>query len=371
MAGLGEALARAGKLDEAFDTAVETERIATTHLALAAQSIPERDALLFEDSLARGADLAITLASVRRDARPEWTARAWDAVIRSRSVVFDNVAQRHRRLASSEDPEILGLFEDVTKARARLARCVVRGPGDDPASYELEAKELRAELGSVEQKLVEKDEAFRLERARRLAGLDEVRAALGPGDALIGFVLYERQPARSDAKDAAQLVKESVPSYAAFVSSGGRPPALVPLGVAREIDDLVQQVREQIADVPKADGRSGRALERSYRKAASALRARVFDPLVHFLGKSRRVFIVPDGAINTIDFATLPDANGRYLIEGPMLVSISTSSRGGSSCRVRRGGGPTQRLRRLGGVAPGARTAGDGADRPGGPCSAG
>jgi len=204
---------------------------------------------------------------------------------------------------------------------------VVRGPGDDPTAYELALKELRAEVGSVEQKLVEKDEAFRLERARRLAGLEEVNASLGPGDALVGFVLYERQPARSDAKDAAPLVKDAVPSYAAFVSSGGRPPALVPLGTAREIDDLVRQVRERIADVPKADGQSGRVLERSYRKASSALRARVFDPLVPLLGESRRVFIVPEGAINTIDFAALPDANGRYLVEGAMLLHLLGTER--------------------------------------------
>ena len=327
LAGLGEVLALEGRLDEAFEAALETERVAGSHLALVGGTIPERDALLFQESLARGADLAITLASVRRDARAVWTTRAWDAVVRSRLLVFDTVAQRHRRLAASGNPEARQLFDEVAATRERLARTVVRGPGDDAAAYETETKALTAEASKVEQQLVEKDEAFRLARTRRLAGLNDVRTALGPDDALVGFVQYARQPVRNDAKGVAPLAPEPLPSYAAFVSSAGRLPALVPLGAADEIDALVRQVRERIADVAKSDGRSGRVLERSYQKASAAIRERIIDPLRPVLGKVRRVFIVPDGTLNTIDFAALAEANGRYLVEGPMLLHLLATER--------------------------------------------
>src|SRR5437867_4236956 len=50
------------------------------------------------------------------------------------------------------------------------------------------------------------------------------------------------------------------------------------------------------------------------------LRRTVWDPVAPLVGHAERVFLVPDGALSFLNFATLPTAGGRYLLEtGPVL----------------------------------------------------
>ena len=64
--------------------------------------------------------------------------------------------------------------------------------------------------------------------------------------------------------------------------------------------------------------------ESSYRKTATELRRRVWDPIVAHLGDAKRVLVVPDDALNLVTFAALPIGEDRYFVEedrfNPLLV---------------------------------------------------
>ena len=50
------------------------------------------------------------------------------------------------------------------------------------------------------------------------------------------------------------------------------------------------------------------------------LRRRIWAPLAPHLVDARRVFVVPDGALNLVPLAALPSARGRYLLDdGPVI----------------------------------------------------
>jgi CHAT domain-containing protein/tetratricopeptide (TPR) repeat protein len=116
----------------------------------------------------------------------------------------------------------------------------------------------------------------------------------------------------------------SIASYMAFVLlSGNDSPAAVPIGNAEAIEALVQGWREQAGRDPRLD--PGQGGEVRYRTTARLLRQAIWDPLLPELQGRRMVFIVPDGALNLVSLAALPDEDGGYLIESmPSIHYLST-----------------------------------------------
>src|SRR5262249_32584966 len=112
-------------------------------------------------------------------------------------------------------------------------------------------------------------------------------------------------------------------SYVAFVlGSRDETPVAIALGEVEEIDRLIGEWRHRISTPP--EGASAEAVARA---AGEKGRHRIWDPLVGHVGQARRIFIVPDGAINTISFGALPDGEDGYLVEGPAVLHYLSSER--------------------------------------------
>ena len=103
---------------------------------------------------------------------------------------------------------------------------------------------------------------------------------------------------------------------------------MLSLGPAPEIDDLVSRWREAAADSSQSAGPAG-----------TALRRRVWEPLVRQLGKPERVFVVPDGSLHLVSFAALPDGDGDYLVSSGPLVHYLSAERDIVSGEVGSGSG--------------------------------
>ena len=120
------------------------------------------------------------------------------------------------------------------------------------------------------------------------------------------------------------MVRNSIPSYAAFVLSPGDPIARVELGAAEPVDARVAQWREDIA-------------HQNPRSAAAQQLRQLWEALEsHFPRDVERVWIAPDGALAAVPWVALPDRGGesvlleRYLITtvpyGQWLVDALSST---------------------------------------------
>ncbi len=315
--GLATVYANQGETNRALERALRAEQLARAHARLTAQSLSEREALLYSSIRAPASDILLTLTT------PQASPTAWDAVVRSRALVLDEMAARHRVAFQSGEPEVARLAQELSRARERLARIVVRGPGDDPKRYAVLLEHTRQEKERAERLLAEKSREFRSQLARAQIGLEEVLRALPPHSALVAYIRYRRHsfsPAQPGAKPA-----DPVPSYLAFVVSGTKSaPKVVPLGRAEEIERLVTRLREQISQEAQAAGRASRRSESAYRRIGVALRRRIWEPIAAHVGSARRVFIVPDAALHLVNFAALPTWPRGYLLEGgPLLHYVS------------------------------------------------
>jgi CHAT domain-containing protein/Tfp pilus assembly protein PilF len=312
LSGYAALLLRMGENRLALEAALRTEQIARDHLASTIRTQPERLALHYAATRANAIDVLVHLAL----ADPAARRPVFDALIRSRALVFDEMAARHRLTARTSDATTAALWEELAAARRQLARLVVQGPGAfRSGNYASALDRARAENDRAERALAERSAGFRQEIVRREAGWSEITQTLKPGDALVSFIRYGGDP-RHD---------RDQPAYVAFVArSGDVAPSVIPLGAAREIEALIDRLHREIQAEAEAPGRSRVLSESNYRAAGVRLRNRLWDPLLSALGDAQRVFLTPDHAVNLVDFATLPARQGGYLVEhGPLLNYVS------------------------------------------------
>ena len=319
-----ELAAHTGATIEAFATAARAEVLSREHLRLTVRTLPERQALAYASSLPSTLDLMLRLASTRSGDSQMSTA-AWDAVIRARGMVLDEVAARHRSASAGETKEIARLAEALASARQRLAALAVRGIRNDPPErYRRLLEQARAEKDRAERALAENSAKFRDDQSRSRILLPEVSAALPPESALVGFVRYRRQDLEPSETNTTPG-PDAEPSYLAFVlRSGDGVPAVVPLGSAAGVDVLILRWRQQLDREAMAQGRAAKRGEAAYRRVAGELRQQIWDPLLPHLSNVTRVFIVPDGALHLVSFAALPTSASQYLGEtGPLIHYLS------------------------------------------------
>lgn len=330
-ATLALTMARLGERQPALVRALRAESIGRSHLEMTLRSLVERQALEYAATRPTGLSLAVALAT-----EADEKASTFDALVRTRSLVLDEIARRRRAVAGAEDATLTPLVAAVTSARQRLATLSVRGPGSlSVDQYRALVERTHRERDEAERALAERSKPFRAELDNREFGAVQVREHMPPDTALVSFISYSRPIDIDRTAVSAANIAATAPSlggrprparsYAAFVlRSGDTQPQLVHLGDAAIIDSLVARWRRELISGVTAPGSQAQATERMFRTLGVRLRQRVWDSVVPHLGDARRVFIVPDGALHLVSFAALPAQSGRYLIDdGPTIHYLS------------------------------------------------
>ena len=300
-------------------SALQAEQAGLAHLRFTARYLPERQAMAYGAKRPRGLDLALSITASGAVSDP---LRLFDMVVQSRGAILDELASRSRAVGES-DPQIAAINARVIAARQRFANLVVRSLQEAVPRALLDAA--RQQKEEAERDLAEHSAEARVELASVSIGLEGIRHALPSESVLVSFVRYERTPAPAGAQQG--YPSQTVPSYAAFVIRPGSPaPAFVPLGGAATLDALVQAWRNEASGRSLAAGRSLGA-ERAYLAAAGRLREAAWDPLSAFTAGATRIFIVPDGLLNIVSFAALPDRQGHYLAEGTAVIHYLSTER--------------------------------------------
>jgi hypothetical protein len=150
-------------------------------------------------------------------------------------------------------------------------------------------------------------------------GLEELRQSLGDDHALVSYVRFRRSAVDPDTATATA-------GYGAFVLSPSGTVSLTWLGPAHEVEAEVRAWREQVTIAPPP-GEDLAAAEARADAAGAALAARVWTPLTTALDGATRSVVVPDGLLHLTNFLALPVEPGRYLVEEPLLVHVTSAER--------------------------------------------
>jgi tetratricopeptide (TPR) repeat protein/CHAT domain-containing protein len=292
-----------GDLAGGLEETLRSDRIARGRVRETARGLAEREALRLAATNSLGQDLAMTLAVRGVDAGSR--RLVLDARVRSRAQVLDEMAARHRASFAVSDTVVASRRVELERIRERLAALLVRGVADSAQRRAVD--ELRARGESAERRLAEVSNGFARERSRGLIDLPAVEASLPAGSALVSFARYRRIELATPGRKVA-----NADAYAAFIlRAGDGTPDVVDLGSAQAVEEQVLRWARDVAALrPPHNG--------------AQLRRTIWDPIATRLAGATRVFLVPDGALNLVNLAALPDARGGYLVEhGPLLHVVS------------------------------------------------
>ncbi|HYH97344.1 CHAT domain-containing tetratricopeptide repeat protein [Hyalangium sp.] len=192
-------------------------------------------------------------------------------------------------------------FERLRGLRTQLAGLSFQGPGGlQPTAYQQQLKELAAQGDALEAGL-----ARRSAPLRALAALpspativDRVAAALPKDGALVEFVTYEDRPLVPRPGSPEPQLR-----YLALVLFPDATIHALDLGPAEPINLAASRLRDVLAN-----------RDATYPPHAQALYQLAFQPLLPLLGKTRRLFLSPDGQLALVPFAALHDGH-QFLVE--------------------------------------------------------
>jgi len=315
-----------GRLDDALSLDIKAIRGRTAELSINIASMTEDEAL----AQTKGINYSIATSALTTIEGSAKAADLWDAIIRSRALVLDEMAARRQRAAS------VGDYADLVHRRAQVARdlsqLVQERSLDDSLRGALDATLQRRE--EIEKELASRNAAFQRGLARAGVGFAEVAKALGSGEALVGFVRFSYWDAakvlpavtlagRAGKNGAIAADGAVYPRYAAFLIKGGdRYPGFVLLGDANRIDSLARDWRNALGSSEQGPGRDKMAAA-----LGESLRRAIWDPLAGRLAGASTVLIVPDGELHMVNLAALPTGKGRYLVEDGPTVHMLTVER--------------------------------------------
>ncbi|MCY1077129.1 CHAT domain-containing tetratricopeptide repeat protein [Archangium lansingense] len=232
-------------------------------------------------------------ASVRR------LALSTALLLKGRSV--EETADISRAVYRSLGAQEQSTFERLRWLRTQLAHLSLQGPGSSPpAAYQQQIQEL-----------VEQGDALEADLARRSAPLraltalpspadivDRVAQALPQDGVLVEFITYEDRPLLPRAGTSKAQLR-----YLALVLFPDATIRALDLGPAEPINSAASHLRDALAN-----------RDASFQTQARALHALAFQPLLPLLGRSRRLFLSPDGQLALVPFAALHDGE-RFLVD--------------------------------------------------------
>lgn len=303
----------------ALQHALQAERVFAEHLRLMLRGLPERQALRYAQGRVASLDLVITLLDVLED--PQVVQDAWDALIRTRAIVLDEMAARTRRQAMTADSTLAGLIAEHQRTSMRLANLVVRGLQEtEPVVRRRLVADAHREAEQAERRLAQ---ATRFEDPKgEDVGWSEVAAALPEGSAVVAYVRFQKHDLEPDRSQAGR------PWYRAFVlTSREAVPVSIDIGDGDGVDDLVADWRAEAALGPQHSTRSPEETLRACDQIGRLLRGVIWDPVAERLGNVSRVFVIPDGQLHLLSLVALPDSEGGYLVESDLAFHRLSAER--------------------------------------------
>ena len=307
--GLGRLYAAQGRKAEAIRIQTEAseseERYVRLNLALGS----EREKLAFLRNVSfrssRSISLHISLAPDDPAARNLAVTTVLRRKGRVQDALADNLAALRRRFAAGDQM----LVDELNLTTSRLAKLYLIGPQRiTMAEHQKQVKTLEDQRTKLEADIAAR--SLGAYESLQPVTLAAVRAALPNEAALIEFVVYEPfDPKAPDNRKA-----YGPPRYAAYVVRREGEVQWLEIGPAKEIDRLINTLRQALRDPARHD----------VRQIARAFDEKVMRPLRAFCGNATQLLIAPDGELNLIPFEALTDEAGNYLISNYSITYLTS-----------------------------------------------
>ena len=289
-----------GDLGQAVALQARASDISERNLALNIAIGSEREKLAYLAALEAESDQTISLHAHAAPNDSDARSLAATTVLRRKGRALDAMTDSVGALRGRASPQDQAVFDQLTEARAQVARLVLGGPQKaTPAQHQDQIKRLDAQIERLEAEISRSSDEFRAQASPITTSA--IQSAIPADAALIELYIYRPFNARYTKPDE----RFGKPRYVAYILTPKDGIHWVDLGDAAAIDRAVEAWRTALRDPNRADAK----------RLARALDQRLMEPVRKLLGTARHLLLSPDGALNLIPFGALVDDQHRYLIE--------------------------------------------------------
>jgi len=300
LGNIAKTYAALGNITEAIKFQSRVDAVIERNIQMNLTIGSERQKLSYLHGVAERTDRTISLNCNLAPNDGAATSLAALVLLQRKGRVLDAISESFASLRQRATAQERALIEQYNKTTAQLAQLVLNGP------QSLSFEEHQKKVSNLEEEKEQLEDEISRRSAEFRAGwqpvtLAAVQSAIPAKAALIEFAVY--RPFDPKAERNAEAYKE--PRYVAYVIRRKGEVLWHDLGDVREIDQLIDSLRQVMGD----------PLRRDVREVSRSLDEKVMRPVRTMIGDATQLLLSPDGALNLIPFEVLVDEQGRYLVQ--------------------------------------------------------
>lgn len=284
-----------------------------------AATMSERDRLFYFATQRNAFPLFFSFVLKYHEQVPELSALMYDALLEEKGLIAASAAAMRAAVVASGDPQAVEMLDKLASDKEQLAALVNSSVGD-AKNYRDQINQLGQEANTLEQSLMKRSAAMSQQKTLNAATWRDVQKALKPGEAAVEVTRFQVNTGYAPVGNFAYV--------ALVVTPDCKQPAFVLLGDAKNLEarpmlafrDVVARTRGfEAEEAPATTGQGSGAPD------ANAAYEAFWKPLEPTLGAAKRVYISPDGVLNTIPIGVIADGSGKLLLEKYQLRIVNST----------------------------------------------
>jgi CHAT domain-containing protein len=277
-----------------------------------AATMSERDRLIYFATQRYAFPLFFSFVLKFHDQVSELNGEMYDALLEQKGLIAESAAAMRAAVVASGDQEAVAMLDKLAAEKAQLAAM-----STDQTNHGQQVTQLLQEANTLEQELMKRSAVLSRQKTLNAATWRDVQKALKPGESAVEITRFQFH---NGFKPTANLI------YVALViTSDCKQPLFVLLGDAKDLEAGPMMAFR--ADVGQTRGFQAEAAPEQSAGAADTRAAftTFWKPLESVLGGSKRVYVAPDGVLNTIPIGLMAGADGKLVMEKYQLRIVNST----------------------------------------------
>jgi CHAT domain-containing protein/tetratricopeptide (TPR) repeat protein len=282
-----------------------------------AATMSERDRILYFSTQQLALPIFFSFAAKYHDQIPELSGQMYDALLEQKGLIAASAAAMRAAVVASGDPQAVQMLDKLTSDRAQVAALVENKVGD-PANYRVQLDQVATEANTLEQELMKRSAKLSQQKAQNAATWRDVQKALKPGESAVELTKFPNHNGLDLTGDFLYV--------ALVVTPDCKEPILVNLGTTKDLETgPMLAYRDDVGQTRGFEAEPAPAAQQGAVTNTSAAYAAFWKPLEPALGASKRVYVSPDGVLNTIPMGLMADSDGKLLMEKVQLRIVNST----------------------------------------------
>ncbi|MDZ8258437.1 CHAT domain-containing tetratricopeptide repeat protein [Nostoc sp. ChiQUE01b] len=256
---------------------------------------------------------------------PKAARLAFATVLQRKGRILDILTNSQQILRQHlNEPDNQKLLDELSDTRRQLANLVFSKPDKFLLEeYRAEVAKLDTQAKQLEDKLSRRSEEFRIQS--QPVTVEAIQKLIPTDTALIEIVKYEPWYPKINLLSSITIngnplrvpeLHYGKPRYAVYVLLAKGEPKGIDLGDAETIQKTLELFRDDLRDKDTPITQ--------VKQSARDLDKILMQPVRKLLGKTRKILLSPDSALNLIPFEALVDESDRYLVENYSFTYLTS-----------------------------------------------